>query len=114
MWYGIGGGLLVVAATLTFLVLAWGSSGKLRRNPYLGIRTPETRKSDSAWLEAHHAALLASAAYLIATVIAGIAALVQMADDSSAAFAFWLGLVAFIGGQIFAWVKGNKAAKASK
>lgn len=110
MGYAIGAGVLIGLSILMFLVYSWAASGRLARNPILGLRSAATRKSDNAWVEAHHAALVASAPYLIAAVLCGVASLVQVGDPSSAAFAMWLGVIVFALGFTVSTIKGFRAA----
>ncbi len=54
---GLFAGLGLITAGLVLLGLAWrGSQRKLKRNHWVGIRTPSTKSSDVAWLAAHQAA----------------------------------------------------------
>ena len=52
--------LLVVVMGGTGALIVWmaraAASGRLRRNPFAGIRLPATMASDDAWLSAHRAA----------------------------------------------------------
>lgn len=113
MWFGIGGAFVAAASALLWLTLQMGSSGRLKRNYWIGIRTPATLKSDAAWVEGHHAAMVAITPYSVGGVVAGIAALVQIGDESSAQFAFWLAVLVFFAGLTrAAWVGIHAARKA--
>ena len=114
MWFAIGGGVVAVAALGTWLVFAWGSSGRLGRNPIIGIRTAVTRTSDAAWVDTHHAAMMQSTGFMIGAVVAGVAAIVQFSDAGSAAFAFWLALGVYVIGLARGIYKGVRAAESAK
>lgn len=50
------GGLLLAGGALVPYVVARAAGGQLRRNHWVGIRTPATMASDATWREAHAAA----------------------------------------------------------
>lgn len=52
--------MAVMFALLAFLLVAvdWAAAtGRVRRNQWVGIRTPSTMRSDRAWVAGHQAAL---------------------------------------------------------
>ena len=52
--------MAITFAFLTFVLIAvdWAAaSGRLRRNQWVGIRTPSTMRGDQAWVAGHRAAL---------------------------------------------------------
>lgn len=50
------GGLLLAGGALVPYVVDRAAAGQVRRNHWLGIRTPSTMSSDAAWRTAHAAA----------------------------------------------------------
>ncbi|MFM6974555.1 MAG: SdpI family protein [Agromyces sp.] len=114
MWFGIGGALVALIAALTWLTFYWAGAGRLARNAIIGIRTQQTRKSDTAWSEAHHAAMMRSTAFMIAAVVAGMAALVQMGNQADAAFAFWLAVAVYAIGMAQSVWRAIRVAEAAK
>lgn len=66
--------IVVLATAALLLVAAYaGARGKLRPNPYLGIRTTFTAGSDEAWYEVHRRAAPWLAASGIAMAVGGVA-----------------------------------------
>ncbi|PTR22886.1 SdpI/YhfL family protein [Rhodococcus sp. OK519] len=89
---GIG---LQIALCLTFVIagvtIAWTSwaaaNGRLRRNPYLGIRTPTVMFSDETWATAHRASRAWTGIGGAASVVTGLAVLVPMSEAAHTALA---------------------------
>ncbi|MEU5854588.1 SdpI family protein [Nocardiopsis dassonvillei] len=66
--------IVILATAALLLVAAYaGAKGKLRPNPYLGIRTTLTAGSDEAWYEVHRRAAPWLAASGIAMAVGGVA-----------------------------------------
>jgi hypothetical protein len=69
-----------VAVTFVFLtaliiVIDWAAAkGRLRRNQFVGIRTPSTMRSDHAWIAGHRAALRLTPLHLVtgASLLIGV------------------------------------------
>jgi SdpI/YfhL protein family len=69
-----------MAATFVFLTalliaIDWAAvKGHLRRNQFVGIRTPSTMRSDQAWVAGHRAALRLTPLHLVtgATLLIGV------------------------------------------
>ncbi|MDH6675820.1 putative membrane protein [Rhodococcus sp. LBL1] len=80
---------LRVALCLTFTiagaVIVWtaraAASGRLGRNPYVGVRTPSTMASDTTWIAAHRASRPLTEIGGWLAIVAGLGALVPM-DES--------------------------------
>ena len=48
----------VIFICALFIATSWAAAnGRLRRNQYVGIRSPSTMRSDQAWVAGHRAAL---------------------------------------------------------
>ena len=114
MWFGIAGAFIAVSSSLVWLMFQAGSSGRLKRNRWVGIRVPSTLKSDAAWIDGHHAAMMASTGFMIGAVLAGVAALVQLGDPASAGFAFGLAVIVFALGLIRATWAAVRAARTAQ
>jgi uncharacterized membrane protein len=80
-------GSTVVVVDLMFIVLGNGL-GKSRPNPWVGVRTPWTKKSDQAWDKANRAA----GRMIVATGLASLAALAA-AGDWAAHLVLFAGIV---------------------
>ena len=68
----LAGYIAVTFVFLTALLIAidWAAAkGRLRRNQFVGIRTPSTMSSDHAWMEGHRAAWLTFAGVLLAGTV---------------------------------------------
>src|SRR5690349_10619302 len=67
---------VLAPAGLALLALAWaGWAGRLRRNPFAGIRLPGTTRSPEAWAAAHRAAASAIAVAGAVSLAGALAAL---------------------------------------
>lgn len=105
-------GLALVSAGLSELWLAWiGSQRRLRPNSWVGIRLPQTRRSDQAWYAAHEAAAGAFGLGGAVGAICGIGVFVNGLDVIGAAVTM-LGVVGLLASTSFATVAALRAAKA--
>lgn len=111
---------LRIALSLTFViagaVIAWTSraaaSGRLRRNAYLGIRTPTTMYSDDAWSTAHRVSKPWTAIGGGLAILAGLGALVPMPESMLTALG-GVGAACLLGFTLVgAWL-GIRAVKAA-
>ncbi|SFQ49324.1 SdpI/YhfL protein family protein [Amycolatopsis arida] len=70
----------VALGVALFLTARLGASGRLRRNPYFGLRTPRSLADDAAWDHVHRkAAPVVRVAF--AVVVVGTAVLVVTTGD---------------------------------
>lgn len=83
--------VLFVAMVGSGILLAWSAqaaaSGKLRRNPIVGIRIASTMASDEAWLAAHVRAKRPTTIAAAAATAAGVCALFPLPTAALAAVA---------------------------
>lgn len=73
-FFPLSGALVLIVLTALLITLNWsGAHGWLRRNRWVGIRTPSTMHSDHAWAAGHRAALHLAPLHLLtlaATLVA--------------------------------------------
>ena len=70
--------MAVTFAFLAFVLIAvdWAAaSGRLRRNQWVGIRTPSTMRGDQAWVAGHRAALRLMPLHLLTGIALVVAVL---------------------------------------
>jgi hypothetical protein len=69
--------------TVVLIVVSWrAANGRLQRNPWSGIRTPSTMRSDQAWVAGHRAALRLAPLYLVVLTAMLIAMVVTVLQAS--------------------------------
>ena len=106
-----------VAVTFVFLtaliiVIDWAAAkGRLRRNQFVGIRTPSTMRSDQAWIAGHRAALRLTPLHLVtgASLLIGVFSAQTVAGLNLVGVC---GAVVFVVVALFTAVVAGRAAKA--
>jgi hypothetical protein len=106
-----------VAVTFAFLtaliiVIDWAAAkGRLRRNQFVGIRTPSTMRSDHAWITGHRAALRLTPLHLVtgASLLIGVFSAQSVAGLNLVGVC---GAVVFVAVALFTAVVAGRAAKA--
>lgn len=103
---------LILLSVLCLTLPKVAMSGNIQRNSAIGIRTKETKKSDSAWLEGHRKATPILQATGIITL--GITAILLVSSFFQAFLPVVSGILAYgvlFAGFIAGAVVANKAAK---
>jgi uncharacterized membrane protein len=77
------GGLLLAGGAMVPYVIARAASGQLRRNHWVGIRTPSTMASDASWRQAHAAARGWAVAAGVVIALSGLGVLLVAALGST-------------------------------
>ena len=88
------------------------ASGRLRRSPWVGLRTARTLASDDAWVDGHRAALPWTRRTAWATVVLGVVTVV-LAVSGAVAPAVATGLLAMaavIAGSLLGTVAAHRAS----
>ncbi|WP_433611565.1 SdpI family protein [Prescottella agglutinans] len=111
---------LRVALCLTFTIagtaLVWtaraAASGRLGRNPYVGVRTPTTMASDTTWIAAHRASRPFTEIGGWLAIVAGLGALIPMSETMLTALGI-AGAACLVGfALVGAWI-GVRAARST-
>lgn len=115
--------LIVVAALLVLAGLgvrvfgASASQGSIARNHYVGLRTPQTMKSDRAWLAGHAAASRLLQVGGNATIVLGLAAALigsWRRGDSVGLFLLFGATAALLGSVVAAGVRAHIVARSAE
>ena len=109
-------GLVLLLAGVVLLVVGRKQrAGTLRRNRLVGLRTPQTLRSDTAWCAAHEATAGLVAAAGVVQILAGAALLVLRPTGDGAIAAIVLGTAAVTVGLVLtAGIRGDRIAAAVK
>jgi hypothetical protein len=68
-----------IVITVVLIAVSWrAANGRLQRNPWGGIRTPSTMRSDQAWVAGHRAALRLAPLYVVVLAAMLIAMIVTV------------------------------------
>jgi uncharacterized membrane protein len=108
--------IAVTFVFLTALLIAidWAAAkGRLRRNQFVGIRTPSTMRSDHAWMAGHRAALRLTPVH----VLTGISLLIGVFCARTVAGLNVVGVtgaIVFVVVALFTAVVAGRAAKATE
>jgi uncharacterized membrane protein len=101
-----------VFVTALMIAIDWAAAnGRLRRNHFVGIRTPSTMRSDRAWIAGHRAALRLTPLHLVT----GIVVLTAVLFTPTVAGLNVVGLggaVVFVVVAVFTAIVAGRAAKA--
>jgi hypothetical protein len=108
--------IAITFAFLTALLIAidWAAAkGRLRRNQFVGIRTPSTMRSDRAWVAGHHAALRLTPVHLVTgvTLLIGVFSARTLAGLNLVGVC---GATVFVAVALFTAVVAGRAAKAAE
>ena len=108
---------IALAAICVMMIVNWSRAarGSLARNPYFGVRTPSTLRSEQSWVAGNRAAVRTAPLYLIynAAMCAGLAAAALHGRRLVVAFIGGGGLFALIALMICTAVIANRAARAA-
>jgi hypothetical protein len=108
--------IAVTFVSLTALLIAidWAAAkGRLRRNQFVGIRTPSTMRSDHAWIAGHRAALRLTPVHLVT----GVSLLIGVFCARTVAGLNVIGVsgaIVFVVVALFTAVVAGRAAKAAE
>jgi hypothetical protein len=113
----VSGGLVLIVLIALLITLNWAATnGWLRRNRWVGIRTPSTMRSDHAWVAGHRAALHLAPLHLL-TLAATLVALLlaaQRAHTVTGIQLVWLGdMLLFLVVALYTALVAGRAAKSA-
>lgn len=116
-----GGFGLVVIALFMWLTARLSKRGELHLNDSLGLRTKDTKRSESAWVSGHHAAepgltvaaIISVAAALLAIVVAVVLGPDKSSTNVATLVAIMLGYAVVVGLLLRAVHYANQAARAA-
>ncbi|HVF06467.1 MAG TPA: SdpI family protein [Frankiaceae bacterium] len=107
-----GAAATFVLAGLTLLVMAWrGATGRLRRNPFFGLRTGATMSSDEAWEVAHRVAARPTAYAGAASIAGGLLAAVAGGNPTALVVIGGVTSVAIVTPALLGAARGDRAAR---
>ena len=116
----IAGAMLILTGTgAVWGTAAAAASSKLGRNGWAGIRIGSTGTSDAAWLAGHQAALPTASATGIASLILGMAMIIDgvITRDDEGSILFWILFILGYGGVLIATItmaiQASRAARAT-
>lgn len=111
--------LMLVGAGAVWGLTAAAADGRLKRNPFAGIRTAATGASDAAWVAGHRAALPTARSIGLMSLVFGAAMMIDgiVTRDEEGSVLFWIMFVLGYGGifvgTIMAAVRAGRAARAA-
>ena len=101
-----------VFLTALLIAIDWAAAnGRLRRNQFVGIRTPSTMRSDPAWMAGHRAALRLTPLHLVT----GVSLLIGVFSARTVAGLNLVGVcgaIVFVVVAVFTAIVAGRAAKA--
>lgn len=106
----------ILTSVLMIALASRAAKGQLKRNQWVGIRTPSTMRSDQAWVAGHRAALRLAPLYLLITAVicvALFAAVMYASTRKVVPIVGFGGFVAIIALAIYTAIIAGRAAKAA-
>ena len=100
--------LIALIAVGAAVAVHLAARGRLRRNGILGIRTASVRRSDSAWVRGHRAAVVLT--WLTAIIVVVLAVISVAWEDGSVALTS-ISVAVLLAGASIGTVRANRAAR---
>lgn len=108
----VAGSVLAVGGVVIAMVARRGRQGRLPRQPWAGIRTPSTMRSDDAWMAAHRAGGMPIEVAGWAAAALGGASVLLCATDQSWTTALPLTAAGLLlSGGTYGGIRGVRAAR---
>jgi hypothetical protein len=107
-------GVTFVFLTALIIAIDWAAArGRLRRNQFVGIRTPSTMRSDRGWIAGHRAALRLTPVHLVTggSLLIGVFCARTLAGLNIVGVG---GAIVFVVVALFTAVVAGRAAKAAE
>ncbi|HVX08447.1 SdpI family protein [Humibacter sp.] len=104
----IGAAVVGILSIAVVVLIPLCATGRIPRNPFIGLRLPAFFASEDAWKAGHRAAVPSS---VVGAVVALVACVLAIALPSTAGVWLTVAVVALLAGLVVGAVLGTRAAR---